>query len=339
MGILDTLSWLINRPQQALFQGAQRGADAYGQLNTALQNEGVPEWISNPASIAASLLPMGAGALRGALGVGDRVTGEDLTRDFTGSPEWDKAIGNQINVTADPLALIPASATGKATDQLAGTAARTWKNIKATQALQPETIANMDRRLGNSLAKYGMDIPYAPVDAVESLPVRLQGDTAALKQRMGYKSSSGQASPGKGFSPNDNNFFAYSMETPQETVPHELLHSYIKQMPEAAQQSLGQTFSSFDNKFPGYMSSIRRSPSYANLPAEKVGEEAFARTREKVLAHPEYSDDPYLKEALRGALDQIRPEMYQNATPYGVSTVPYLGSTATNLWDGLRSGQ
>ena len=340
MGILDGLSWLLERPQQALFQGAQRGADAYGQLNTALQNEGIPEWISNPASVAASILPMGAGALRGLLGAGDRVTGENLTQDFTGSPEWDKAIGNTLNITADPLALIPATKAAQSADQMAGTAARTWKNVQATKAVQPETIAKIDERFGNALAKYGLDLPYAPTNSVDPLVVRTAEPAGVLKNQMGYKSPGGAINEAStGFSPVDNNMIAYYKGTQEQTLPHELTHWATKTLPSGVGEAAGQVLGTFENKFPGYIGSLRANPSYKFATPAQAGEEAFARRGEDILKWPEYSNNYALNEILKRSQAQIRPEMFQDATPMALSALPYIGSQTGSIWDNVRSGQ
>jgi hypothetical protein len=104
-GILSSLFWLMDRPQQSVFQAARAGADAFERD----LHEG-----SNPLAAAARSVPsLVRGAAQGLFGTKPNVYGEQLTEGFTehwtgGEPNRsvDHALANFINFTASPVDVV-----------------------------------------------------------------------------------------------------------------------------------------------------------------------------------------------------------------------------------------
>lgn len=129
---LKALLWAIDRPQQAIFQGARAGANAF-EKNLHLGNE-----MSPFSSAVMSIPEFAKGAAKGLTGTGEDIYGGNLTGGLEEHmpfglneehPEWNKphveALSNFLNISASPMDVM--APVGKA----ARVPYATYKNLAA----------------------------------------------------------------------------------------------------------------------------------------------------------------------------------------------------------------
>lgn len=185
--MLDSLLWLINRPQQAVFQGSKAGSEAFERLLGAGQNTFDEKWDIPVAlgSAALSLPAFIAGAARGLTGTGEDVAGRDLTRGLVGEGEWSRAtenaLGNLLELFADPLgAITPGGRLAYRPYQ----AARQLKQMAPQYRSYMKTLGNPVRNVADMvkagnysadpvalLGAYGMKYHTAPTSTKQFAPL------------------------------------------------------------------------------------------------------------------------------------------------------------------------
>lgn len=260
----DELVDYIGRPQQALFGFAKRGSDAFGAMNTKLQDRGMNPGIATGLSAAASMIPGALGAYEGLTGKG-KFNAWDLTEDATNSQPFNAALGNFIDFTADPMSAIPFGGSS----QKLGTGIRTAKNLWDMRGASPQAYSKlMDNGLVNALK---MDISHS---GAGNLPVviRGEGDVKPIGQALGYKSSNPNAAAG--FISPDAKFMAADVTRNNPSWLHEFIHDTTRRFidPEEARKA-------YESVYCVASDTIKNKLGYQNLANNpgKLGEELYAK--------------------------------------------------------------
>ena len=255
----------VSRPQQALFGFAKRGSDAFGAINTKLQDRGMNPGIATATSAVASMIPGALGAYEGLTGKG-KFNAWDLTEGATDSKPFNEALGNFIEFTADPMGAIP---IGGASQKL-GTGMRTARNLWDMRSASPQAFSKvMDNGLVNALK---MDISHS---GAGNLPVMIrgEGDLKPMVNSLGYKSSNPNSV--SGFISPDAKFMAADVTKEKPSWLHEFVHDTTKRFidPEEAKRA----YEAFYNAV-GQGAKQRIAIDYpglvGNLP--RLGEELYA---------------------------------------------------------------
>lgn len=141
--------WALARPQQALFQGARKGADAFARHLTESRNAGKEP--STWEAIKRSASDFGKGFTEGLTGGGKDIIGRDLVEGLSDNPWVERRVGLGLDFFADP---------GSLGVNVAGSAAqKLFRTGRTLSRLGMEQKALLDR-IG--LRKYFLDIPTVP---------------------------------------------------------------------------------------------------------------------------------------------------------------------------------
>ncbi len=148
--VTRAIPWAFDRLQQPIFRGAQEGANARANQETAMTNAGIPAPISGLISQYSSIPNAVAGAAKGLVGYGKNVRGENLMEGTDLGPRAQTAVGLGLDAFADPLTILTGGLSGLM---------KTMSKVPALAKLAPKvsaaTAGEVPVKTGWEMAKKG----------------------------------------------------------------------------------------------------------------------------------------------------------------------------------------
>lgn len=298
--------WWLQRPQQAVFQGAQAGGDAFGRYTSELRNRGVNPYSAPLYGAALSGIDATKGFVKGLTGYGEHVSGEDLVRGgkYGEAPTAGTgALGGFLEATADPMTPLM-GAIGKPL----GTAVRTAKSLRQTAETAPGTYAKLNPM---GWKKWLLDIPTAPRTATEPLPIRTTpeagGPWGVWPEIFGTAPQS-QERALKTLGLYRDKILGYLASKAEGTVPHELIHWARDTLPPEMQATMNAALAHLSKLNPKG-SGVLTKAGYPDIPA-RIGEELLARRWSQIPeGHPLYPIVQRAREAFQPTMTQAAPRL------------------------------